>query len=86
MNPKHRTSEEQAKSLPMHRKLRMHFAENACYHAMKRLCETDKDILEELKEKEEKKNAVEAIMETKTPQKRDWRDKVHENKDEREEK
>ena len=30
VNPKHRTTEEKARSLPMHRRLKMHFAENAC--------------------------------------------------------
>lgn len=67
----------------MNRKLRMHFAENACRHAMQRLSEVDKDILEELREKEEKKNELEAIMEPPKVQKRDWRSKVQDNKDDR---
>ena len=50
VNPKHRTTEEQARSLPMHRRLKMHFAENACKEAMERLGEFDKDLLDEMNE------------------------------------
>lgn len=52
VNPRHRITEEKAESLPLHRKLRIHFAENACNHALERLCEVDKDILQELRQKE----------------------------------
>lgn len=65
----------------MHRKLRMHFAENACHHAMQRLSEVDKDILEELQEKEEKQNALKALMVPKKAPKVDWRDKVQDKKE-----
>mmetsp|Transcript_38282 Transcript_38282/g.50213 ORF Transcript_38282/g.50213 Transcript_38282/m.50213 type:complete len:84 (+) Transcript_38282:229-480(+) len=41
VNPKHRITEEKALSLPMHRKLRMHFAENACKQALGKLWKED---------------------------------------------
>lgn len=72
----------------MHRKLRMHFAENACNNAMQKLCEVDKEIMEELNQKkeEEKKSAIEALIEPPKREKRDWRNQVEDKKEEREEK
>jgi len=37
VNPKHKITEDSAVSLPLHRKLKQHFAENASMHAMKKL-------------------------------------------------
>ncbi len=36
VNPKHKITDEAAVTLPLHRKLKQHFAENACKHAMKK--------------------------------------------------
>ena len=37
VNPKHKITEDSTVTLSLHRKLKQHFAENACMHAMKKL-------------------------------------------------
>lgn len=57
VNPKHRITEEKALSLPMNRRLRQHFAHNACRHAMAKFNIKDPEELklEEIEERKRKK-------------------------------
>ena len=55
VNPKHRVTEERAKFLPLNRKLRMHFAMNACSHAMKRFGEVETEPVTAVPEKKKTK-------------------------------
>ena len=70
----------------MYKKLRMHFAENACHNAMQKLCEVDKEIYEELNQKEEEEKKSLALIEPPKREKRDWRNQAENRKEEREEK
>ena len=60
VNPKHRVTEERAKFLPMHRKLRMYFAESACKHAMKKNGDIDPSEIETEEPEKKPKEVKEA--------------------------